>query len=99
MKIWPFLYSLQFETGVIRAGVNGAGVKKGPALKGAIRYVEVQHFRVQSEGNFFNYVQILCVRAFKSERSLQCENVYISPTFLETPKQTSHISCAESTFQ
>ena len=39
MKIWPFLYSLQFETGVIRAGVNGAGVKKGPALKGPIRYL------------------------------------------------------------
>ena len=27
-----------FETGGIRAGVNGAGVKKGPALKGPIRY-------------------------------------------------------------
>ena len=40
MKIWPFLYSLQFETGVIRAGVNGAGVKKGPALKGPIRYMD-----------------------------------------------------------
>ena len=38
MKMWPFLYSLQFETGVIRAIVNGAGVKKGPALKGPIRY-------------------------------------------------------------
>ena len=41
MKMWPFLYSLQFETGVIRAGVNGAGVKKGPALKGPIRYIYV----------------------------------------------------------
>ena len=40
MKMWPFLYSLQFETGVIRAGVNGAGVKKGPALKGPIRYIK-----------------------------------------------------------
>ena len=39
MKVWPFLYSLQFETGVIRAGVNGAGVKKGPALKGPIKVV------------------------------------------------------------
>ena len=41
MKIWPFLYSLQFEAGVIRAGVNGAGVKKGPALKGPIRYARI----------------------------------------------------------
>ena len=41
MKMWPFLYSLQFETGVIRAGVNGAGVKKGPALKGPIRYIYI----------------------------------------------------------
>ena len=32
MKMWPFLYSLQFETGVIRAGVNGAGDKKERAL-------------------------------------------------------------------
>ena len=32
-------------------------------------YVEVQHLRVQSEGNLLNYVQILCVRAFKGERS------------------------------
>ena len=40
MKMWPFLYSLQFETGVIKAGVNGAGFKKGPALKGRIRYLK-----------------------------------------------------------
>ena len=31
--------SLIFKTGGIRAGVKGAGVKKGPAGKGPIRYV------------------------------------------------------------
>ena len=38
MKKWPFLYSLQFEAGVIRADVNGASVKKDPAMKRPIRY-------------------------------------------------------------
>ena len=32
-------------------------------------YVEVQHLRVHNEGNLLNYVQILCVRAYKGERS------------------------------
>jgi hypothetical protein len=32
-----------FETGGIRAGVNGAGVRKGPALKGPIRYIYIYH--------------------------------------------------------
>ena len=31
-------YFLKFVAGVIRAGVNGAGVKKGSAEKGPIRY-------------------------------------------------------------
>ena len=30
--------SLIFKTGGIRAGLKGAGVKKGPAEKGPIRY-------------------------------------------------------------
>ena len=37
MKIWPFFYFLQFETGVIRAGVKGAGIKKGWCKKGRYR--------------------------------------------------------------
>ena len=32
-------------------------------------YVEVQHLRVQHEGNLLSYVQILCVRANRGERS------------------------------
>ena len=32
-------------------------------------YVEVQHLRVHNEGNLLNYVQILCVRAYKGERA------------------------------
>ena len=54
MKMWPFLYSLQFETGVIRAGVNGAGVKKGPALKGPIRYTSfLSQSQVRSGVSYF----------------------------------------------
>ena len=30
---------LIFENGIIRAAVKGAGVKKGPAIKGPIRYL------------------------------------------------------------
>ena len=63
MKMWPFLYSLQFETGVIRAGVNGAGVKKGPALKGPIRYIYIymyisQKKLVKSRNHFYSNVSI-----------------------------------------
>ena len=32
-------------------------------------YLEVQHLRVHNEGTLLNYVQILCVRAYKGERS------------------------------
>ena len=32
-------------------------------------YLEVQHLRVHNEGSLLNYVQILCVRAYKGERS------------------------------
>ena len=32
-------------------------------------YVEVQHLRVQCEGSIHNYVQMLCVKAFKGERA------------------------------
>ena len=32
-------------------------------------YVEVQHLRVQCEGSIHNYVQMMCVKAFKGERA------------------------------
>ena len=32
-------------------------------------YLELQHLRAQREGNLANYIQILCVRAYKGERS------------------------------
>lgn len=32
-------------------------------------YVELQHLRVQSEGNAYNYVQMMCVKAYKGERA------------------------------
>ena len=32
-------------------------------------YVELQHLRVHNEGNTHNYVQVLCVKAYKGERA------------------------------
>ena len=48
--------SLIFKIGRIRAGVKGAGVKKGPALKGPIRYLPIlpgKLTRIKSEQNIF----------------------------------------------